>query len=590
MHRDIITEYLTRQNWRINENASFTYSVGSLDAQLSGEEIAKYWLEEVYTKEIRNAHEKGQFHIHDLGMLTPYCMGWSLRQLITDGLGKGLRNRVTSGPAKHLVPLVNQMINFLGVMANEAAGAMAFSSVDTYLAPFVKVDNMSYAEVKQAIQILIFGLNVECRWSGQPPFSNMTIDWMVPKDMKDLACLVGGEPQGFTYSDCQVEMDMINKAFLEIMIGGDFIGRLFSYPIPTYNITKDFNWDSENADLLFTMAGKYGTPYFSNFINSELDPSDVRSMCCRLKLDLNELKKRGGGLFGADEFTGSIGVVTINLPQLANRMWSSSHTNLLRELGKIMDVARDSLEIKRLAINNFNNLNGGKDTLYPYTKQYLYMGFKNHFSTIGVVGMEEMVQTRFDKHLTDPSAIKFAKMILNFMRKRLLKYQKETGHLYNLEASPAEGCSYKLARDDLKVETFAVHAGTKESPYYTNSSHLAVNSTDDIFEALELQDDLQVLYTGGTVLHGYLGEQISGDMAKDIIRKAFTNFRLPYMSITPTFSVCEDHGYLNGEQGECPHCGKAAEVYSRCTGYYRSVERFNIGKKQEFKDRKLYKT
>jgi ribonucleoside-triphosphate reductase len=393
----------------------------------------------------------------------------------------------------------------------------------------------------------------------------------------------------YTYGDCQKEMDMINKAFIEVMIGGDAVGRLFSYPIPTYNITKDFNWDSENAKLLFTMAGKFGTPYFQNFINSDLDPNDVRSMCCRLQLDLKELKRRGGGLFGADEFTGSVGVVTINMPQLMYRMKGKSKEALLEELDRIMDIAKDSLEIKRSVLNNLNGLNGNKDTLYPYTKRYLKKGLVNHFSTIGLVGMNEAVKMYTGNDLTTECGVSQAKEILIHMREKLLKYQKETGNLYNLEASPAEGCCYKLARNDKRRYKNIISAGTEESPYYTNSSHLPVNSIDDIFEALELQEPLQTLYTGGTVLHGYLGEQIGWEMAMDIVKKAFTNFRLPYLSITPTFSVCEDHGYIAGEQWGCPTCNKTTEIYSRITGYYRSVERYNIGKKQEYRDRLTYK-
>jgi anaerobic ribonucleoside-triphosphate reductase len=585
--KNVISDYLARNSWRIHENSSFTYSLGSLDAQISGYETARYWLEEVYPPEISRAHKRGLFHIHDLGILGSYCNGWSLRQLITEGFG-GLRNRVSSAPAKHLVPLVNQIVNFLGTLANESAGAQAFSSLDTFLAPFVREDDLNYKDVKQAMQILIFGLNVECRWSGQPPFSNVTLDWMVPSDMAKQSCIVGGIPLSYTYSDCQKEMDMINKAFIEVMIGGDAVGRLFSYPIPTYNITKDFNWDSENAKLLFTMAGKFGTPYFQNFINSDLKPDDVRSMCCRLQLSLSELRKRGGGLFGADEFTGSIGVVTVNMPQLMYRMKNKSKEVLLEDLDRIMDIAKDSLEIKRSVLNNLNGLNGGKDTLYPYTKRYLKKGLVNHFSTIGLVGMNEAVKMYTGGDLTTKGGVAQAKEILIHMREKLLKYQKETGNLYNLEATPAEGCCYKLARNDKKHYKNILCAGTEESPYYTNSSHLPVNSIDDIFEALELQEPLQTLYTGGTVLHGYLGEQIGWEMAMDIVKKAFTYFRLPYLSITPTFSVCEDHGYIAGEQGECPVCSKPTEIYSRVTGYYRSVERFNIGKKQEYRDRLTY--
>jgi len=586
--RNVIPDYLDKSSWRINENSSFTYSLGSLDAQLSGYESARYWLEEVYSKDIAHAHRCADLHIHDLGMLAPYCNGWSLRQLITDGIG-GLPNRVSSGPAKHLTTLVVQIVNFLGIMANESAGAQALSSLDTYLAPFVREDNLDYDGVKQALQMLIYGLNVESRWSGQPPFSNVTMDWEVPDDMRDTSCYFGGGVLDYTYGELQEEIDMINKAFLEIMIGGDNDGRLFSYPIPTYNITKDFDWDSENAKLLFEMAGKFGTPYFQNFINSDLDPSAVRSMCCRLQLDLSELTRRGGGLFGANEFTGSIGVVTINLPRLGYRAFLHEDDDadvleyFLYQLGEQMDLARDSLEIKRKALVKFRE--GG---LFPYTTKYLYMGWKNHFSTIGLVGMNEAVLNMIGVDLTHKDGIDYAQHILNFMKERLVGYQEETGNLYNLEASPAEGTSYRLAKHDKKLFKNIKQAGEEESPYYTNSTHLPVNATDDIFEALELQEPLQTAYTGGTVLHGYLGEEIPADMAAYIVKTAFENFRLPYLSLTPTFSICPDHGYIQGEEYECPTCGRDTEVFSRVTGYYRPVERFNIGKKQEFKERLEY--
>lgn len=580
----VIPDYLEKSSWRIKENSSFTYSLGGLDAQLSGYESSRYWLDEVYSNEIANAHRTADIHIHDLGMLASYCNGWSLRQLITDGLG-GLKNRVSSGPAKHMTTLVVQIVNFLGIMANESAGAQALSSLDTYLAPFVREDNLDYDGVKQAMQMLVFGLNVESRWSGQPPFSNVTFDWEVPDDMKDTPCYFGGGVLDYTYSELQSEMDMINKAFIEVMTEGDANGRAFAYPIPTYNITEDFHWDSENADLLFEMTGKYGVPYFQNFISSDLDPSAVRSMCCRLQLDLNELTKRGGGLFGANEFTGSIGVVTINMPRLAYRVRNSDNKeeDFFKFLDSLMDIARDSLEVKREKLYEFKDAG-----LFPYTDKYLYMGWKNHFSTIGLCGMNEACLNLFDKDLTDEDSIDFTVKVLEYMRNRLIQYQQETGNLYNLEASPAEGTSYRFAKHDMDRGLQHYYSGKEDAPFYTNSTHLPVGATESFVNALEMQEKIQSEYTGGTVFHGYMGQSLPGWATKHVIKTTFENYRIPYLSITPTYSVCEEHGYIAGEHYTCPTCGKESEVYSRVTGYYRPVEKFNIGKRQEFKERKTY--
>ena len=544
---------------------------------------ANYWLSEVYDEEIANAHRNCEIHLHDLSMLTGYCAGWSLKQLIQQGLG--IPGKINSAPASHLSTLCNQMVNFLGIMQNEWAGAQAFSSFDTYLAPFVKVDNLNYKEVKQCIQSFVFGVNTPSRWGTQAPFSNITLDWTVPADLKDLPAIVGGKEMDFTYGDCKAEMDLVNKAFINIMIEGDANGRGFQYPIPTYSITRDFDWSpTENNKLLFEMTAKYGTPYFSNYINSDMEPSDVRSMCCRLRLDLRELRKKSGGFFGSGESTGSIGVVTLNMPRLA--YLSKNEQDFYQRLDKLMDLSARSLKIKRDVITKLLN-----EGLYPYTKHYLGT-FANHFSTIGLVGMNEagLNANWIRADMTDPKCQEFTKQVLDHMRERLSDYQEQYGDLYNLEATPAESTSYRLAKHD--VETFPDIITAAEpggTPYYTNSSHLPVSYTDDIFAALDIQDDLQTRYTSGTVFHAFLGEKLPDwEAAARLVRKIAENYRLPYYTMSPTYSVCKDHGYLNGEQFTCPHCGKSAEVYSRITGYYRPVQNWNVGKTQEYKERKEY--
>jgi ribonucleoside-triphosphate reductase len=580
--------YLSQEDWRVNENANVNYSLGGLILHNSGAITANYWLNHIYSADVGEAHKSGDMHIHDLCMFSGYCAGWSLRDLLIEGLG-GVSGKITSRPAKHLSTIVNQMVNFLGILQNEWAGAMAFSSFDTYLAPFIKTGKLSYHDVKQHIQSFIYGVNTPSRWGSQSPFTNITLDWTVPKDLKDQPAIVGGVLQDFTYADCQEEMDIINKAFLEIFLEGDADGRGFSYPIPTYNITNDFNWDSENAQLLFKMTGQYGTPYFQNFINSNLDPSEVRSMCCRLRLDKREiaarhdkLENKGGGLFGAAELTGSIGVVTINMPRIG--FLSKSKEEYFERLDRLMDIAQESLEIKRKVITNL--LNQG---LFPYTKKYLKHGFKNHFSTIGLIGMNESTLNFLDKNLMTVEAREFAKEVLTHMRERLVRYQKETGNLYNLEATPGEGTSYRLAKCDIDKYVGIKTSNDSGQPYYTNSTQLPVNATNDIFEALDLQDDLQVLYTGGTVLHGFLGESIDDpEVCKKLVKTIAYNYHLPYFTITPTFSICSKHGYLKGEQFICPQCEQKTEVYSRIVGYYRPVQNWNNGKKIEYKDRVEY--
>ena len=583
-YKEIVNNYLHINDWRVKENSTVTYSVGGLILSNSGAITANYWLSEIYDKEIAQAHRNTDIHLHDLSMLTGYCAGWSLRQLIQEGLG-GITGKITSSPAKHLSVLCNQMVNFLGIMQNEWAGAQAFSSFDTYLAPFVKTDHLSYNEVKKSIESFIYGVNTPSRWGTQAPFTNITLDWTVPDDLKDKKAIVGGKEMDFTYGDCKKEMDMVNKAFIEIMIEGDAQGRGFQYPIPTYSITKDFDWsDNENNRLLFEMTSKYGTPYFSNYINSDMKPSDVRSMCCRLRLDLRELRKKAGGFFGSGESTGSIGVVTINLPRMA--YLSKDEEDFFKRLAHMMDIAARSLHIKRTVISKLLD-----EGLYPYTKRYLG-GFGNHFSTIGLIGMNEagLNACWLRKDITHKETQIFAKKVLNFMRERLSDYQEEYEELFNLEATPAESTTYRFAKHDKEqfpdIITAAEGDGT---PYYTNSSHLPVGYTDDIFEALDIQDELQTLYTSGTVFHAFLGEKLPGwKEAAVLVRKIAENYELPYYTISPTYSVCQDHGYLSGEQYTCPHCGKKTEVYSRITGYYRPVQNWNDGKVQEFKDRKEY--
>ena len=581
-YKELVDNYLHINDWRVKENSTVTYSVGGLILSNSGAITANYWLSEIYDQEIADAHKSGAIHLHDLSMLTGYCAGWSLKQLIQQGLG--IPGKINSTPASHLSTLCNQMVNFLGIMQNEWAGAQAFSSFDTYLAPFVKVDNLSQKEVKQCIQSFVFGVNTPSRWGTQAPFSNITLDWTVPRDLENLPAIVGGKEQDFTYGDCKKEMDMVNKAFIEIMTEGDADGRGFQYPIPTYSITRDFDWsDTENNRLLFEMTAKYGTPYFSNYINSDMEPSDVRSMCCRLRLDLRELRKKSGGYFGSGESTGSVGVVTINLPRIA--YLSQTPEEFYERLDHMMDIAARSLKVKRTVITKL--MDAG---LYPYTKYYLGT-FDNHFSTIGLIGMNEVGLNAkwLRKDLTHPETQAFAKDVLNHMRERLMDYQEQYGDLYNLEATPAESTTYRFAKHDKEEFPDIVTANENGTPYYTNSSHLPVGYTEDIFSALDVQDELQTLYTSGTVFHAFLGEKLPDwKAAAELVRKIAENYKLPYYTMSPTYSVCADHGYLSGEQHTCPICGKPAEVYSRITGYYRPVQNWNDGKTQEFKDRKVY--
>ncbi len=584
-YKDLVDKYVKNTDWRVKENSTVTYSVGGLILSNSGAITANYWLSEIYDDEIANAHNNADIHIHDLAMLTGYCAGWSLKQLIKEGLG-GVPGKITSAPASHLSTLCNQMVNFLGIMQNEWAGAQAFSSFDTYLAPFVKVDNLTQKEVKQCIQSFIYGVNTPSRWGTQAPFSNITLDWVVPADLADQKVIVGGKELDFCYKDCKKEMDMVNKAFIEIMIEGDANGRGFQYPIPTYSITRDFDWsETENNKLLFEMTAKYGTPYFSNYINSDMEPSDVRSMCCRLRLDLRELRKKSGGFFGAGESTGSVGVVTINIPRIA--YLAENEENFFERLDHMMDIAARSLKIKRTVITRLLD-----EGLYPYTKRYLGT-FGNHFSTIGLVGMNEagLNAKWIGKDMTHPETQEFSKRVLNHMRERLSDYQEEYGDLYNLEATPAESTAYRLAKHDVKRFPEIRTASEKGcgTPYYTNSSHLPVGYTADIFDALDIQDELQTLYTSGTVFHAFLGEKLpSWKAAADLVRKIAENYKLPYYTMSPTYSVCKTHGYLTGEHYTCPHCGEKTEVYSRITGYYRPVQNWNDGKSQEFKDRLVY--
>ena len=583
-YKKIVDNYLKVNDWRVKENSTVTYSVGGLILSNSGAITANYWLSEVYDEEIADAHRNADIHLHDLSMLTGYCAGWSLKQLIQEGLG-GVTGKITSAPAKHLATLCNQMVNFLGIMQNEWAGAQAFSSFDTYLAPFVKCDNMSYDAVKKCIESFIFGVNTPSRWGTQAPFSNITLDWVVPPDLAEQNCIVGGKEMDFKYKDCQHEMDIVNKAFIETMIEGDANGRGFQYPIPTYSITRNFDWsDTENNRLLFEMTSKYGTPYFSNYVNSDMEPTDVRSMCCRLRLDLRELRKKSGGFFGSGESTGSVGVVTINMPSIAYQ--AANEEDFYRRLDRLMDISARSLKIKRRVITQLME-NG----LYPYTKRYLGT-FANHFSTIGLVGMNEACLNAnwIREDLTHTAAQKFTAAVLKHMRERLSDYQEMYGDLYNLEATPAESTSYRFAKHDKeRFPDIITAARDGDTPYYTNSSHLPVGYTEDIFTALDIQDELQTLYTSGTVFHAFLGEKLPDwKAAAALVRKIAENYRLPYYTLSPTYSVCRDHGYLTGEQYTCPICGQKTEVYSRITGYYRPVQNWNDGKSQEFKDRKTY--
>ena len=583
-YKDVVNSYVKVEDWRVKENSTVTYSVGGLILSNSGAVTANYWLSEIYDEEIAEAHRNADIHIHDLSMLTGYCAGWSLKQLIKEGLG-GITGKITSAPARHLSVLCNQMVNFLGIMQNEWAGAQAFSSFDTYLAPFVKVDNLSYPEVKKCIEAFIYGVNTPSRWGTQAPFSNITLDWTVPDDLAELPALVGGVEMDFKYKDCKKEMDMVNKAFIETMIEGDSNGRGFQYPIPTYSITKDFDWsDTENNRLLFEMTAKYGTPYFSNYINSDMQPSDVRSMCCRLRLDLRELRKKTGGFFGSGECTGSVGVVTINMPRIA--YLSANKDEFYARLNHMMDIAARSLKIKRGVITKLLN-----EGLYPYTKRYLGT-FENHFSTIGLIGMNEVGLNAnwLRADMSDPRTQEFTKEVLNHMRERLSDYQEQYGDLYNLEATPAESTTYRLAKHDRKRWPGIKTAGKPgDTPYYTNSSHLPVDYTVDIFDALDIQDELQTLYTSGTVFHAFLGEKLPDwKAAASLVRTIASNYKLPYYTLSPTYSICKEHGYLAGEVKVCPHCGAKTEVYSRITGYYRPVQNWNDGKLQEYANRTEY--
>ncbi|MBE5968626.1 MAG: ribonucleoside triphosphate reductase [Lachnospiraceae bacterium] len=589
-YKDVVNSYVKVEDWRVKENSTVTYSVGGLILSNSGAITANYWLSEIYDEEIANAHRNADIHIHDLSMLTGYCAGWSLKQLIKEGLG-GIVGKITSAPAKHLSTLCNQMVNFLGIMQNEWAGAQAFSSFDTYLAPFVKIDNLSYEEVKQCIQSFIYGVNTPSRWGTQAPFTNITLDWTVPNDLAELNCLIGGEEVDFKYKDCKKEMDMVNKAFIEIMLEGDANGRGFQYPIPTYSITRDFDWsETENNKLLFEMTSKYGTPYFSNYINSDMEPSDVRSMCCRLRLDLRELRRKNGGFFGSGENTGSIGVVTINMPRIAYQ--AENEEDFFKRLDKIMDISARSLKIKRGVITKLLD-----EGLYPYTKRYLGK-FDDHFSTIGLVGMNEVGLNAnwLGKDMTHTETQEFSKKVLNHMRERLSDYQEEYGDLYNLEATPAESTSYRLAKHDkerfpdiITASDDTMNGGSEKTPYYTNSSHLPVGYTDDLFKALDVQDELQTLYTSGTVFHAFLGEKMPNwQSAAKLVKTIAENYKLPYYTLSPTYSICKEHGYLAGEVHTCPHCGEKTEVYSRITGYYRPIANWNEGKTKEYADRKEY--
>ena len=544
-----INEYLTRADWRVNANANQGYSLGGLILNVAGKVTANYWLSHVYAPDIGQAHREGDIHIHDLDMLSGYCAGWSLRTLLTEGLN-GVPGKVEAAPPKHMSSAVGQIVNFLGTLQNEWAGAQAFSSFDTYMAPFVRKDGMDYAAVRQCMQEMIYNLNVPSRWGTQTPFTNLTFDWVCPEDLREQVPVIGGEEMPFAYGDLQAEMDLINRAYIDVMTTGDAKGRVFTFPIPTYNITPDFPWESENAGRLFAMTAKYGLPYFQNFINSELKPNMVRSMCCRLQLDLRELLKRGNGLFGSAEQTGSVGVVTVNCARLGY-LHAGDEAALLDALGRLLELGSQSLEVKRKLIQRLMD-----QGLFPYTRRYLGT-LRNHFSTLGVNGINEMVRnfTRGEQDITTAWGHAFALRLLDFVRKRITGFQERTGHLYNLEASPAEGATYRFAKEDLKRWPDILHAGTPGKPYYTNSSQLPVGFTDDPFEALARQEDLQTKYTGGTVLHLYMGERISDAAAcRELVRRALTRFRLPYITVTPTFSVCPVHGYLAGEHPYCPLC------------------------------------
>src|SRR5665647_1948898 len=592
---DSIEEYLFRRDWRVNANANQGYSLGGLILNTAGKVIANYWLSHVYKPEAGEAHRSGDLHIHDLDMFSGYCAGWSLRTLLAEGCN-GVSGKVEASPPKHLSSAVGQIVNFLGTMQNEWAGAQAFSSFDTYMAPFIRLDNLSYAEVLQCIQELVYNLNVPSRWGTQTPFTNLTFDWVCPEDLRDQVPFIGDEPADFTYGELQTEMDMINRAYIEVMTAGDASGRVFTFPIPTYNITSDFPWESENADRLFEMTAKYGLPYFQNFVNSELKPNMIRSMCCRLQLDLRELLKRGNGLFGSAEQTGSLGVVTINCARLGY-LYRGSEEILIKELDRLLELARDSLEVKRVVIQKYID-----EGLFPYTKRYLG-SLENHFSTIGVNGINEMIRnfTREDDEpvdITDPRGHALAIRLLDRVRARMVEFQEATGHLFNLEATPAEGTTYRFAKEDKKRFADILQAGSESNPYYTNSSQLPVGFTDDPFEALERQEELQRKYTGGTVLHLYMSERLStADACRELVRRSLSTFRLPYITVTPTFSICPNHGYLAGEHQTCDRCSAehpdaepvVCEVWTRVMGYHRPVSSFNIGKKGEHAERLMFR-
>ncbi len=587
-----VEEYLDRRDWRVNANANQGYSLGGLILNTSGKVIANYWLSHVYAPEAGEAHRNGDIHIHDLDMFSGYCAGWSLRTLLAEGFN-GVPGKVEASPAKHFSSAVGQIVNFLGTLQNEWAGAQAFSSFDTYMAPFIRYEGLGYREVRQGIQELIYNLNVPSRWGTQTPFTNLTFDWTCPEDLRDQHPNIAGREMDFTYGKLQYEMDMINRAYIDVMTTGDAAGRVFTFPIPTYNITKDFDWDSENADLLFEMTAKYGLPYFQNFISSDLEPHMVRSMCCRLQLDLRELVKRGNGLFGSAEQTGSIGVVTVNCARLGYT-YAGDRPGLYAQFDRLIDIAVGTLEVKRTVIQK-----GIDEGLFPYTRRYLGT-LRNHFSTIGVNGINEMVRNfTGDEHdITTPEGLLIASELLDHVRDRMIDVQESTGHMYNLEATPAEGTTYRFAKEDKRRYPEILQAGTTEQPYYTNSSQLPVGFTEDPFEAVERQEGLQSKYTGGTVLHLYMGERVSSaDACKELVRRTLTTARLPYITVTPTFSICPQHGYLPGEQPTCALCAaefpdrepQMCEIWTRVMGYHRPVSSFNIGKKGEHAERVHFK-
>ncbi|MFG2622806.1 ribonucleoside triphosphate reductase [Streptomyces sp. NPDC048507] len=575
-----VTEYLDRSDWRVNANANQGYSLGGLILNTAGKVVANYWLDQVYSKAVGSAHREGDFHIHDLDMLSGYCAGWSLRTLLAEGLG-GVPGQIDSAPPRHFSSAVGQIVNFLGTLQNEWAGAQAFSSFDTYMAPFVRKDAMTYDDVRQCVQEMVHNLNVPSRWGTQTPFTNLTFDWTCPEDLREQVPVVGGEEMGFSYGELQAEMDLVNRAYIEVMTAGDATGRVFTFPIPTYNITRDFPWESENAERLFAMTAKYGLPYFQNFINSALEPGQIRSMCCRLQLDLTELLKRGNGLFGSAEQTGSLGVVTINCARLGH-LHAGDEAGLFTALDRLLRLAKESLEVKRVTVQDLID-----DGLFPYTKRYLGT-LRNHFSTIGVNGVNEMIRnfTHDAADITSPEGHALALRLLDHVRGRMVEFQEQTGHLYNLEATPAEGTTYRLAKEDRLRFPGILQAGTDGNPYYTNSSQLPVGWTDAPFEALERQGELQTKYTGGTVLHLYMSERIStAEACRNLVRRSLERFSLPYLTVTPTFSICAEHGYLAGEQSVCPTCSGRCEVWTRVMGYHRPVSSFNIGKKGEHAER-----